>query len=270
MIKPNNIYLGDCYELIKEIPDKSVDLVYTDIPYLFDSHGVGSSDLNKRITNRTVELMSIDNRYKVSKGQTNAEALRIAKNIKNKQIGTTSLEDGIDYKIFDELCRVMKYIYIYIWCSKLQFVDILKYFVEEKKCHFNLLVWCKTNPVPATNNVWLPDLEYCFCFKERNAPRYNDGYDLKHKYYVSAANKLDKDNYSHPTIKPIELVKKHILHSTNKGDIVLDPFCGSGTTCKACQETDRKYIGFEINQKYYEIAKDRLNNINARGEVSLF
>ena len=112
MIEPNNIYLGDCYELIKEIPDKSVDLVYTDIPYLFDNGGTDKSELAKRLVNRKVELMSIDHKYKVSKGQTNAEALRIAKNIKNKQIGTTSLEDGIDYKIFDELCRVMKYIYI--------------------------------------------------------------------------------------------------------------------------------------------------------------
>ena len=45
---------------------------------------------------------------------------------------------------------------------------------------------------------------------------------------------------------------------------------GSGTTCKACQETNRKYIGFEINEEYFNIAKDRLNNINKKGEISLF
>lgn len=45
---------------------------------------------------------------------------------------------------------------------------------------------------------------------------------------------------------------------------------GSGTTCKACKEIGRKYIGFEINEQYFNIAKDRLNNINAKGEVSLF
>ena len=76
--------------------------------------------------------------------------------------------------------------------------------------------------------------------------------------------------YKHPTIKPLELVKRHIQHSTNENDIVLDCFAGSGTTLKACQELNRQYIGFEINEDYYNIAKDRLNNINAKGEVSLF
>ena len=152
----------------------------------------------------------------------------------------------------------------------MQMVDILNYFVTQKGCRFNLLVWCKTNPVPATNNVWLPDVEYCFCFKEEGTPRYNDGYDLKSKWYVSAINKADKDNYYHPTIKPLELVKRHLKHSSNEGDVILDPFCGSGTTLKACQELNRQYIGMEINEQYYKIAKDRLNNINAKGEVSLF
>ena len=149
-------------------------------------------------------------------------------------------------------------------------LDIMDYFVKKKKCRFNLLVWCKTNPTPMTNNVWLPDVEYCFCFKELGAPRYNDGYNLKSKYYISAKNKTDKDLYGHPTIKPLELVKRHILHSTQENDIVLDPFCGSGTTLKACKDLNRQYIGFEINPKYYQIAVDRLNNLNQRGEYSLF
>lgn len=54
------------------------------------------------------------------------------------------------------------------------------------------------------------------------------------------------------------------------GGVVLDTFMGSGTTCKACQETGRQYIGFELNEEYFEIAKNRLNNINKNGEVSLF
>lgn len=143
-------------------------------------------------------------------------------------------------------------------------------FIGKYNCNFNILVWCKTNPIPATNNVWLSDLEYCLVFKEANAPRLNDGYNLKSKWYMSGINKHDKDLYNHPTIKPLELVKRHILHSSQENNIILDPFCGSGTTLKACQETNRQYIGFEINEDYYKIAKDRLNNINAKGEVSLF
>lgn len=229
---------GDCYKLIKDIPDKSIDLVYIDIPYLFEQGGQEEkkSELAKRIKKQTYgELGQIIN--------------------------------GIDYSIFDELCRVMKYIYIYIWCSKEQILDITKYFVEQKKCRVNYLVWCKTNPTPMTNDVWLPDVEYCLCFKGKNAPRYNDGYELKSKWYISEKNKRDKYLYEHPTIKPLELVKRHILHSTNEGDTVLDCFMGSGTTGVACKETGRNFIGMEIDDKYFKIAQDRLNGITASGQI---
>lgn len=137
----------------------------------------------------------------------------------------------------------------------------MKIFIEKYKCRFNILVWCKSNPTPATNNVWLPDLEYCLVFKEKGAPRYNDGYELKSKWYLSPINKSDKDLYYHPTIKPLELVKRHILHSTKENDVVLDCFLGSGTTAVACKELNRQYIGFEINKEYFEIAQDRLSGI---------
>ena len=121
-----------------------------------------------------------------------------------------------------------------------------------------------------TNDVWLPDVEYCLCFKEKTAPRYNDGYKLKSKFYVSKKNRNDKEMYQHPTIKPLELVKRHILHSTNENDIVLDCFCGSGTTCLAAKEAGRRYIGMEIDPEYHRIAVNRLNGINANGQTSIF
>lgn len=98
----------------------------------------------------------------------------------------------------------------------------------------------------------------------------NDGYDLKSKYWITSTNKDDKEQYLHPTIKPLEIVKKEILHTTQPNDIVLDCFCGSGTTCVAAKETGRKFIGMEINEKYYKIAVDRLNGINANGQTSIF
>lgn len=146
----------------------------------------------------------------------------------------------------------------------------MKYFIDKHNCSFNILVWCKTNSVPATNNNWLPNIEYCLIFKEKGAPRYNDSYDLKSKWFLSTTNRADKDLFKHPTIKPLELVKRHILHSTQPGDTVLDCFCGSGTTCVACKETGRNYIGMEIDPTYYKIAVDRLNGINANGQMSIF
>lgn len=149
----------------------------------------------------------------------------------------------------------------------------MKYFVEEKQCRSNILCWCKTNPTPSTNNSWLPDVEYCLVFKGDNAPAYNDGYQLKSKWYVSAANKKDKDLWGHPTIKPLELVKRHIEHSTNPGDTVLDCFMGSGTTGVACKMLNRNFIGMEIDKHYFEIAEARINEGKALKEneqISLF
>ena len=85
--------------------------------------------------------------------------------------------------------------------------------------------------------------------------RLNDGYALKSRWYVSSVNKEDKQNYLHPTIKPYELVKRHILHASNEGDLVLDPFMGSGTTCKVCKDLKRDYIGFEINEQFHKVLK---------------
>ncbi len=134
---------------------------------------------------------------------------------------------------------------------------------------FEILVWCKTNPTPFCNNTFLPDLEYCLMFREKGTKLNND-IKLKSKWYISEKNKKDKDNYIHPTIKPLELVKRHILHSTQPNDIVLDCFCGSGTTCVAAKELGRKYIGMEIDKEYWKIAVDRLNGINANGQMSIF
>ena len=230
----NKITCGDSYKLIKELPDKSVDCIYTDIPYLYVNGGLGHSEMCERTARKKQELKDISN--------------------------------GIDYSILDEFKRVLKKVNIFIWCSKMQLLDIITW-----GCEYNtdLLVWCKTNPTPQTNNIWLPDLEYCVYMREYGV-KLNDGYDLKSKFYVSGANKSDKDLFNHPTIKPLELVKRHLLHTTQPNDIVLDCFMGSGTTAVACQETNRQFIGFEISEKWCKVANDRLNKVDANGQTCMF
>ena len=234
----NKIHLGDAYDLIKQIPDKSIDLIYTDPPYKLSSGGGGKSELSKRI-------------------------------VKTNYVDLIDIRSGIDYAILNEFVRVMKKIYIYIWCSKEQILDYMKYFVEQKGCLFDVLFWGKTNPTPATNNLFLNDVEYLLMFRDAGT-YYSKEYELKSKYYISPLNKNDKDDYGHPTIKPFELVKRHIKNSTNENDLVLDPFMGSGTTAVACKELGRNFIGFEINEKYHKIAVDRLNGIKKNGQMSLF
>ena len=266
----NTIQLGDCYEIIKQIPDKSIDLVYIDIPYLYAPNGGGNSEIAKRKRINNLDLKGAETKYLKEQNVSIKELYRIEKNMLNSFNDYKNIINGIDYSIFDELCRVMNGIYIYIWCSKLQILDIMKYFVEEKKCNFDILCWCKTNPIPTANGTYLSDIEYCLFFKEKGTPKLNDGYELKSKWYVSEINQNDKKIFKHPTIKPLPLVKRHILHSTQPNDIVLDCFCGSGTTCVACKETDRRYVGIEIDPKYHKIAVDRLNGITANGQQSIF
>ena len=230
----NKITCGDSYKIIKEIPDKSIDCIYTDIPYLYVNGGLGHSEMCERTARKKEELKSISN--------------------------------GIDYAILDEFKRVLKKVNLFIWCSKMQLLDIMKW---GEQYNTDLLVWCKSNPTPQTNNVWLPDLEYCVYMREVGV-RLNDGYDIKSKWYLSSANKNDKDLFSHPTIKPLELVKRHLLHATQENDIIFDPFAWSGTTLVAAKELGRQYIGFEIDPKWHKIATDRLNNICANGQISMF
>lgn len=264
----NSIQCVDAYEAIKRIPDKSIDCIYTDIPYLYQQGGGGSSELGERTAKKRLRLMGYDDSRAALNGMTYGEMLKQAKRGEREQEGQ-SIENGIDYAILDEFCRVLKKINVFIWCSKLQLLDIMKYFIDQKGCLFELLTWNKTNPTPQTNNSWLPDIEYCLFFREKGVPL-NDGYEFKSKWFVSGANKGDKDKFEHPTIKPLPLVTRHLQHACGGGALIFDPFAGSGTTCVAAKNLGLNYLGFEIDPKWAKIAKDRLNNISSGGQISLF
>ena len=242
MVEPNNIYLGDAYELIKQLKDHSVDLIVTDPPYAIEGiHGSGI--LKSRPANQQTY----------------------------NEISDSDLDKGIDLKILDDLVRVMKKINIYIWCNKTQIYDYMTYFVKERNCSFEILIWAKENPIPFCGTHYLCDKEYCLYFWEQGAP-VSIPYDRARTYFISKTNQDDKKDYGHPTIKPIELIETLIKNSTGGGSnlVVLDPFVGSGTTCLAAKRLGHQWIGFEINEKYYKIAVDRLQGINQKGEMNLF
>ena len=236
-MKDNEIYLGDAYELIKQLPDKSVDCVYTDIPYLFDKMG-GGFFAKQEGTSQTF----------------------------NNDIA--QFTDGVKEELWDEIDRVMKKTNLFVWCSKEQIPYLINRYATEKALNYTILVWCKTNSTPFCSNNWIPNIEYCLWFGDH--VKLNDGWDLKSKWFISPTNGADKKEFKHPTIKPLELVKRHLLHATQEGDLILDPFMGSGTTAVAAIETGRRYVGFELNPEYHKIAKDRLNGVNVKGQMSLF
>ena len=235
----NDIYYGDAYELIKQIDDKSIDLIITDPPYDIQSiRGAG---------------------IMVSRNKGNF----------SREIEENGLDKGMDYAILDEFVRVLKKINVYIWCNKSMILPLLKYFVEEKKCNYEMIIWAKENPIPFCGTHYLVDKEYCLYFWEQGAT-IDIPFERARTVYLTKNNIEDKKNFKHPTIKNIKIIENLVANSSQTDEIILDPFVGSGTTCVAAKRLGRKYIGFEINEKYYKIAKDRLKGWNQKGEMSLF
>lgn len=220
----NKIYNEDCLEGMKKMPSGSVDLIVSDPPYLLNNTGGGI-------------YKQADKRY-----------------VKELQ----EIKNGFDMAILDECCRVMKKVNIYLWCSQRQIPMYLDYFVKGKKCNWNLLTWHKTNPIPACGNKYITDTEYCLFFREKGVRVYGS-VDTKSTYFVSSLNVKDKRLWGHPTIKPLDFFMKHIINSSQEGDLVLDPFMGSGTTAVACMREKRNFVGFELDKGYYEKACRRIS-----------
>lgn len=220
------IYNEDCIQGMKKLPDNSIDLVIIDPPYqIVAGGGGGAFGADKRDYHKEVKTLS----------------------------------DGITNNVLDELVRVLKKINIYIWCNKNQLKQYINYF-EEKGCTTDLLTWHKTNPVPTCNNKYLSDTEYILYFRQGGVPMYGS-YETKKKYYVTPTNKEDKQKYKHPTIKPLSIIENLIVNSSKENDVILDCFMGSGTTPVACVNTHRHYIGYEIDDNYFDIACQRLDEV---------
>lgn len=122
--------------------------------------------------------------------------------------------------------------------------------------------------MPTINGTYVNDKEYCLLFREYGKTQLYGDYSTRRTVYRTKCNKVDKDKFKHPTIKPLEIIRNLIINSSNKGDIVLDCFSGSGTTCVAAKELGRQFIGIEIDPEYHKISLDRLNGILANGQIS--
>ena len=177
----NEIYYGDAYELIKQIDDKSIDLIITDPPYEFTVNDYNA----KFFRNRKI------NAY--------------------KDIKKNNINKGIDYSILNEFVRVLKKINCYIWCNKEQIFNYLQFFTKEHNCNFEIIVWGKINPPPLLGGHFLADKEYCLYFWERGV-KMNTTYDIGKTVYYTTLNQLDKKQYLHPTIKPLNIIENLVKY----------------------------------------------------------
>ena len=121
--------------------------------------------------------------------------------------------------------------------------------------------------MPCYSNKYLTDKEYVLYFRKGgfcNPRCYEDAKTV----YQSSLNSIDKKRYGHPTIKPLPFIIKMVKNSSKDGELILDPFAGSGTTLVASKRLDRNFIGFEIEQKYVDICNQRLQEKEGLLEIS--
>ena len=230
-MKDMRLILGNAYEEIKKLPDKSVDLIITDPPYDIDTKYTSCmrNDIGKSYHSIIRELSADD------------------------------LTSGIELSILDDFLRVLKTVNIYIWCNRRQIIPYLDFFVKEHGCNYDILVWIKTNPIPGCGRNYLNDKEYCLYF--RKSARLHTTYQRGHTYWITPTNKKDKILYGHPTVKPQAIIEDLVLNSSEEGDVILDPFSGSGTTGAAAAKLNRSFIGFEKNEIYYDVSLQRINQL---------
>lgn len=199
--------MGYCLQLMKQIPDKSIDCVITDPPY-----GLGNrlSDGSGKLKNTPMKVLYLESEW---------------------------VDTVPDETIFNEIFRI----------SKNQIICGGNYFKLPPTRGF--VCWDKKQAMPT-----LSACEYIWT-----------SFDCPAK--IASFSSMDL-NRVHPTQKPVDLIKWLIDKFTNENDLILDPFLGSGTTAIACYDLKRRYIGIEKEERYYNIANERLKKHKA--QLSLF
>lgn len=222
VIMTNRIYNMDCLEGLRRMPDNSVDLILTDPPYFFDTKkGKGTGIVKDSKYLKEIEYMT----------------------------------NGFDLRILGECVRVMKKINAFFFCSREQIPMYIEYF-SALGANIQLLTWSKTDVPPLCNGKYLSDTEYIIYAYESNT---DEQYTLITDHFITKKVRSSKnDPLYHPTKKPIDILSSLIQSASKENDIVLDMFSGSASTAVACIETGRKFIGFELMEKYYKVGNKRI------------
>ena len=195
-----------------------------------------------KLSDKSVDLVVTDIPY--------GEVNRKSSGLRNLDKGKADIVTFNLSELVDELCRLTKGS-IYIFCGTEQVSEIRKRMVENKMST-RLCIWEKTNPSPMNGDkIWLSGIECCV-FGRFPKATFNEHCKNTVFRYPCGRNKI------HPTQKPEELIERLVLASSNVGNLVLDPFSGSGTTAVVCRKNNRNFIGFELNKEYYDKAVDRI------------
>lgn len=223
-----DLYCGDCLEIMQSISDESVDLVVTDPPYKITSRGNSGT---------------MGGYWKTD----------IAKK------GDIFKHNNISCKEYlPELYRIMKdKSILYLMCNNTNLQEMLNIGTA---CGFKFvksLIWEKGNKI--CGRYYMGCYEYILLFRKGgDKPINNCGTPDILKVPIKKLKSADGKNL-HDTEKPVELMRILVENSSCEGDVVLDPFMGIGSTGLACVNTNRSFIGIELDENYFTIAKERID-----------
>jgi site-specific DNA-methyltransferase (adenine-specific)/modification methylase len=229
------LLLGDCLDKLKELEDNSVDCIITDPPY-------GTNDKYGKLIKR--------GNYHTS-------------------FNVISWDKEIPTEFLKEVFRVMKDdTWGFIFTDKKEITTMWNKLEEFGFSPRNTFYWIKTNKAPTMRKNFKSSVETAIVFtKGRTTIKWVGGGNQNN--YFESPFVMGKEKVDHPTQKPVKLIKHIMGLITNEGDIVLDPFMGSGTTGVAAIELGRDFIGMEIDEVNINIAKDRIvSSITSNQEYS--
>ena len=242
----------DCLKALDEIEENSIDMIFSDPPY-FLSNG-GFSVQNGKMVSVNKGKWDKSNGFENDFKFTKEWILKCKKVLK---------ENGT------------------LWISGTQHIIYLVGYILQKNGFviLNDISWFKPNGPPHlacryfTHShetiLWAKkskkakhtfNYELMKQWDKSNDIIKNKGTQMRSVWSIPLTPKIEKTFGKHPTQKPEELLRRIILSSTNKGDLILDPFCGSGTTGKVAVEFQRNFIGIEIDKNFCEISKKRIEN----------
>lgn len=221
-------------------------------------HGEALDAMDKMIEDGIiVDAIVVDPPYKVISGG--------KPHMKSQPSGILSKNDGKifkhnDLKEEDWFPKIFELLkdegHCYIMTNTLNLEKYLRLARESGFKLHNLLIWHKNNCTP--NRWYMKNCEYTLFLRKGKAKKINN---VGSKTVHSISN---VSNRIHPTQKPVELMELYIENSTEENDIVFDFALGSGTTAIACMNTNRRYIGIELDDEYYKMAKDRIKENKKR------
>lgn len=221
---------GDSLKLIKEIPDNSIDLIFTDPPYNIGKHSTGNIPLPGRtpMNNDVAEWDWKD----FSPEEWVEDFIRILKPTGNLFIFTSYNQLGKWYNALDHRFDTSQF-----------------------------MIWHKTNPAPKIFKAgFLNSCEMIFCcWNKKHTWNFISQKEMHNFMESPICMKPERlSEPKHPAQKPVSILKKIITIASNENDIVFDPFMGVGSTGIASLDLNRKFIGFELEENYFQAASKRI------------